>query len=144
MTTPTEDWAAVLAAAAAATHPATGPAAVARAGEALRLAWATAGAVRADTADDELWWQRLAEAVADAADDLDLLPGAPAVLLGGGPAPAANLPDTAALRQAVAGLLAAAQHTLRGYTARDLPAAQTVAAALAWRSTLKAASAGST
>jgi hypothetical protein len=144
MTTPTEDWAAVLDTATGTTHAATGTAALVRAGEALRLAWATAGAARADTADDELWWLRLAEAVADAADDLDLLPGAPAVLLGAGPAPAADLPDTPALRQAVAGLLAAAQQALRGYTAQDLPAAQTVAAALAWRSTLKAASAGTT
>jgi hypothetical protein len=142
MTTPTDAWTAVLSAAAATTHDATGTAALARAGEALRLTWSTGGAVRADTADDELWWLRLAEAVAEAADDLDLLPAAPPVLLGTGPAPAANLPDTTVLRRAVGGLLATARDALHGYAAQDLPGADTVAAVLAWRSAAEAASAG--
>jgi len=144
MTTPIEAWTTVLASATAAGHEVGAADAPARAGDALRLAWATGGSVRADTADDELWWLRLAEAIAEAADNLDLLPGAPAVLLGTGSAPAAELPDAPTLRHAVGGLLGAAQNALRRYARQDLSGAETVAAALAWRSAAKAASVGST
>jgi hypothetical protein len=141
MTTPTNSWAGVLAAAAAGFHAAGGRTAVERAGEGLRLAWATDGAVLSDTADGELWWLRLSEAIAETADDLDLLPGAPGVRLGTGPAPAADLADTPTLRQAVGDLLAAVHDALRGYASQTLSGADTMAAALAAGSAARAVSA---
>jgi hypothetical protein len=144
MTTPIEAWSVVLADATAATQDVTGREALVRAGEALRLAWATGGLVRADAADDELWWLRLAEAIANAADDLDLLPGAPAVLVGTGPAPAAELPDDPTLRQLTGDLLEAVRDALHGYAGQNLSGPETAAAALAWRSAARAASAGRT
>jgi hypothetical protein len=144
MTTRTEGWPGVLAAAATATRAATGRAALKRASEGLRLAWATDGVVLSDTADGELWWLRLSEAIAETADDLDLLPGAPGVRLGTGPAPAADLADTPMLRRAVGDLLAAVHDALRGYASQTLSGAEAMAAALAAGSAARAASASAT
>src|SRR6266568_6548628 len=98
-------WASVLAAASSAAGAAAG---LGWAAEALRLVWATEGAVRAATADGELSWLRLAEAVTAAADNFELIPGAPAVGFGvaSRPLPAGPLSDAPALRRAVADLLA--------------------------------------
>src|SRR5947207_741485 len=90
------------------------PAAVLRAAsDRLCLVWTTEIAVQAATADGELWWLRLAEQVLAAADDLELIPQAPAVAFGTGPAPTGPLPDTPALRRAVHTLLRAVRNALR-------------------------------
>jgi hypothetical protein len=100
-------------------------------GVGLRLAWATEGAVMAATARRELWWQRLAEAVAHAAADIDLLPGGPGVRLGTGPAPAGLLTDTAGLRDAVRRLLSSMRDALDQRADRTGPAGERLAVALA-------------
>jgi hypothetical protein len=130
MTTSTPDWYGALAEATAAARAAAGPEVPARAADGLRLAWATEGAVRAGSPAAELWWLRLAEALAGAADDLDLVPAAPAVRLGTAPTPAA-LTDTADLRQAVADLLAAVADALAGHAASTESGAGRLAAVLA-------------
>jgi hypothetical protein len=140
VTASAENWAGVLVAAASVT----GQDDLERAGEGLRLAWATEGAVRADTAANELWWLRLAEAIVETAADLDLIPGSPGVGLGTGPGPRGQLPDTPGLRRAILELLAAVRDTLAGYAGHELSGAETIAVALARRSAARAASAAST
>jgi hypothetical protein len=113
MTADFPDWIDAIAAAAAATRASDAPA-LRRAEAGLRLAWSTIGGVGlvADV-DGEMWWLRLAEAVADAADEVDLIPETGGVRLGTGAAPPADLADTPQLRAAVRDLLAAVLAALR-------------------------------
>jgi hypothetical protein len=124
-------WIDVLTTAVGVTSSATGPATLDRATDALRLAWATEGAVDGRTADDEIWWLRLAEAIADTIDRLEQVPAVGVVPLGTGPAPAAALTDTADLRRAVCALLIAAHRALHAYAAAARTAADGTAVAAA-------------
>ncbi len=113
-------WRARLATATRTARVAVGPAALAIAGEALRLAWATGGTVRGADADAELWWLRAGEVIADTGDELDLLHAAPHVKLGTGPTPVAELTDSPELRAALADLLAAVRDALRRYAGQSV------------------------
>ena len=120
----------------------TGRAALATAAEALQLAWATECAVQVGSADRELWWLRLAEAIAETADELELVPGAPVVPLGVGAAPNAVLPDSPAVRQALVGLLAAVRDALTGYSRQAYSGREKLAATLVAAAAARAVSAG--
>ena len=118
------NWPSLLTAAAGATRTATGPAALAVAGEALRLA-------RAGTPEGQLWWLRLTEAIAETAEELELVPGAPLLPLGTGLAPGDVLVDSPLLRTTLLGLLAAARDALTGYAGQAQSGAEKLAATLA-------------
>jgi hypothetical protein len=143
-------WPAVLADAAAALRRAAGRTALGRVGRGLRLVWAVGGAVCGCDTAAELWWLRLAGMVADAADELDQVPGALGVGLGTDPVLDVAVADTPALRAAVAELLAAAGDAVadhaRRAAARPGAGAVALAAVLAGRATARAAAwaAGST
>jgi len=139
----TLSWQGLLTAAAGTTRTATGPAALASAGEALRLAWATTGAARAGSPDGQLWWLRLAEAIAETADELELVPGAPLLPLGTGPAPDDAVTDTPASRAALLGLLTAARDALARHAGTAQSGAEKLAATLAADAAARAVTAGS-
>jgi hypothetical protein len=134
-----DDRVTALAAAAAITSNDTGAAPLSQAEEGLRLAWATFGAVRSSTAAGELWWLRLAEAVADAADEVDLVPGTLGVRLGTAPVLTPDIPDTPQLRAAVHELLTAVHAVLRSLAARSSDGRQKLAATLAAAAVARAA-----
>ena len=113
------EWAGVLGAATVQARSATAPMArLEMAGEGLRLVWATAQSVESHAdVDAALVWTDLVESVAEASDDLELVSSAPPVLLGTGSGPDGSLVDTAALRQAVQGLLTAVHAAVGAYAA---------------------------
>jgi hypothetical protein len=135
-------WLARLTEAARTTRGRNGQAALARAAVALQLAWATECAVRAASADRELWCLRLAEAIAETADELELVPGAPLVPLGVGAAPDTVLRDSPAVRQALVGLLAAVRDALTGYSRHAYSGREKLAATLVAAAAARAVSAG--
>jgi hypothetical protein len=124
-------WPGLLTTAAGEARAAAGAAAVSSAAAALRLAWAASGAVQAEDPAGQLWWLRRAEAVAETADELDLIPGAPGTRLGTGQRPAAALADSAELRAALRELLAAIHTALAGHARRARSGRKKLAAALA-------------
>jgi hypothetical protein len=138
------DWLGRLAAAACTTRTSGGQSALTTAAKALRLAWATECAVRAGSPDGDLWWLRLAEAIAEAADELELVPGAPVVPLGTGPAPSMPLADGPAVRQALVDLLTAVRDALTGYSRQASSGRDKLAATLAAGAAARAVAAGST
>ena len=79
----------------------------------------------------ELWWLRLAEAVAETADAVDLVPGGRPVPWATGLVPAAGLLDTPTLRSAIHDLLAAVQAALGRHAAQARDGRRKLAATLA-------------
>jgi hypothetical protein len=146
MTTSVVDqgWLSRLAAAGAAVRAAGDPQVVLdRACAALRVAWATCCAVRTHGCPALLWWLDMDEAVAAAADALDLVPGCPGVGLGLESAAPDGVADGQRLRAALADLLGAVAIALTGgvsaAAAANGDARVTLAATLAARSTMDAA-----
>jgi len=139
----TASWLSLLTAAGSTTRTATRPAALAVAGDALRLAWATTGAARAGSPDGQLWWLRLAEAIAETADELELVPGAPLLPLGTGPTPDDVLTDTPAVQMALLGLLTATRDALTRLAGSAQSGAEKLAATLAADAAARAVTAGS-
>ena len=96
----------------------------------LAVAWRTARAVTVpEDLDAENWWSYLAEAIGDAAEELQRA-GAP-VTIGAGTIPAGALSDQAALRDAVAQLATALHSGLTRSVATATEPAGALAAALA-------------
>lgn len=110
-----QSWMARLAKASRDTRSAPPPTSLDRVLHALRLLWATEGAIESADPGDELWWLRIAEAVATAADRIEAIPEADRAPLSTGPIPGIRLTDTPDLRQLASDLIKAAYETLRRY-----------------------------